>query len=90
MLSTFLFLFLPCLLFAPQCVDFAVPEDPDLLVCQSALYAVRVVSQVFVILIKFFSFFFNVKLVRLFGWIDVCCREMLGLEGLEILLDDVR
>lgn len=70
-------------------MNFGVSEDPDLLVCQSTLYAVGVVSQVFVILIKFFFFFFNVKLVRFFGWIDVCCREMLGLEGLEILLDDV-
>lgn len=68
-----------------------MPKYPDLLVCESTFYAVWVVSEIVAIVIVFFFF---VKVVSVVGWggrVVTCwclvAEEMLGLEGLEVVLE---
>lgn len=71
-------------------------ENPDLLVCQGAFCTIGVVSQIFFFIVVIVSIFFplfssfDLRLVISFSdWMSLCAREVLGLEGLQVLLDQV-
>jgi len=69
-----------------------MPKYPDLFICESTFYAVWVISEIVAIVV--IVFFFFVGVISVFGWggrVVTCwclvAEEMLGLEGLEVVLD---